>query len=94
VDDAGLLLDREVVYLVTLRMVRNRPHNIVKLPRGTAVCAMLLLATGCPKRPEFGMEAPGRPAVTWQHDDTGTTEKPMANADRETERVLLEEYRE
>jgi len=65
-------------------------------PRTATVCAVLLLATGCPKQPEFGMEAPGRPTVTWRHDETDSTEKPAADAakEKETERTLLAEYRE
>ncbi len=73
-------VDWEMVYLITVRTYRTRPHRIMMNPRATATCIVLLLATGCPKQPEFGMEAPGRPALTWQHDDTDSTEKPVTDA--------------
>jgi len=77
-----------------MHMQRNRPHNMMTNPRTAAVCVGLLLATGCPKQPEFGMEAPGRPAVTWRHKDSGASEKSVVNVDKETERALMAEYRE
>jgi tetratricopeptide (TPR) repeat protein len=85
-----------MMYLVTVRTYRTRPHRIVMHPRTTAACMLLLLATGCPKQPEFSMEAPGRPALTWHNDDTDATEKPVTDAakETETERALLAEYRE
>lgn len=58
-----------------------------------AVCAALVVVAGCPKQPEFGMEAPGRPAITWQNEGVGSSEKPNAQAEKDTERELLAEYR-
>jgi tetratricopeptide (TPR) repeat protein len=61
--------------------------------QAAAVCVGLVLVAGCPKQPKFGMEAPGRPAITWQHEDGGSSEKRNAQAEKETERELLAEYR-
>jgi len=66
---------------------------LVSLRVPAAVCAGFVLLAGCPKQPEFGMEAPGRPAITWKHEDGGSSEKPNAQAEKEAERELLAEYR-
>jgi tetratricopeptide (TPR) repeat protein len=56
---------------------------------------VLALAAGCATRPKLGMEAPGRPAVTWQHEtEDSPAAKPAAPAGRDTERALLAELRE
>ena len=54
--------------------------------------AVLMLAAGCAAtQPEVGMEAPGRPAVTWHSEATSTSPMPGANSDTATERRLLAE---
>jgi tetratricopeptide (TPR) repeat protein len=56
--------------------------------------AVLLLASGCPKQPQLEMEAPGRPAVTWQNETGDAAPVPDVQAQKEAERELLAELRE
>jgi len=54
-----------------------------------------LLASGCATtQPQLGMEAPGRPAVTWQSPNGDTSKPPSASAPTDTERELLAELHE
>jgi len=56
-----------------------------------AAVTALMLAAGCATtQPEVGIEAPGRPAVTWHSESEGTP-PPRPNADVDTERQLLAE---
>jgi len=57
-----------------------------------AAVALLMLVAGCAAtQPEVGMEAPGRPAVTWHSESAGAPAAPEKGADSETERQLLTE---
>jgi len=52
--------------------------------------AVLILAAGCATtQPEVGMDAPGRPSVTWQSDAASTVPLPATSDDTATERQLL-----
>jgi tetratricopeptide (TPR) repeat protein len=46
---------------------------------------------GCPKQPEFVMEEPGRPSVTWQNETGDAAPAPDEHAQRVAERELLSE---
>jgi tetratricopeptide (TPR) repeat protein len=54
--------------------------------------ALILLSSGCATSPKLGMEAPGRPAVTWHSQDGGSTAAEDTQA--HTERELLAELHE
>jgi tetratricopeptide (TPR) repeat protein len=54
--------------------------------------AVFMLAAGCATtQPELGMEAPGRPAVTWHSENQAASPSPDAGAPTTTERELLAE---
>jgi tetratricopeptide (TPR) repeat protein len=62
--------------------------------RAAATCAVLPLIAACATRPEFGMEAPGRPAVTWQSEDTGRSAAREGHTEKDVEQQLLADLRE
>ena len=53
--------------------------------RAAAGLAALLWAVGCMTQPRVGMEAPGRPAVTWRNEDGRQAEEPQTRPDAERE---------
>jgi len=59
----------------------------------TAAMLIALLASSCAQKPKLGMEAPGRPALTWGSPNGGASAAPQAHVD-DTERQLLEEKQE
>lgn len=59
--------------------------------RTAVTVAALLLAPACATQPQFGMEAPGRPAVTWQNENDDSSPAPDVQRQKETERELLAE---
>ena len=59
--------------------------------RAATTLAALLWAAGCVTRPHLGMEAPGRPAVTWHHDEDTPPAEPNVETEPDTERQLLAE---
>ncbi len=62
-----------------------------RIARCLATAALaVLLQTGCATPPKLGMEAPGRPAVTWQSQG-GTRE--ATDTEKDTEKELLAELR-
>ena len=72
-----------------------RPHPVTfSRPRTLLALAVLLLVSACATRPQLGMEAPGRPAVTWQFGDGASTEAAELDPDRDTEAALLAELGE
>jgi tetratricopeptide (TPR) repeat protein len=58
----------------------------------TAALAMLLVS-GCAMRTEVGMEAPGRPAVTWHSADDDSAQPTSARSGKHVEQQLLAELR-
>jgi len=52
-----------------------------------------MFAAGCATQTQFGMEAPGRPAVTWQSEDGAPSQTTDASRE-DTERQLLAELRD
>jgi tetratricopeptide (TPR) repeat protein len=53
--------------------------------------AGLLLVAGCAAHTEFGMESPGRPAITWQGETPEASPTPNAQAQKKAEGALLAE---
>jgi len=64
------------------------------LALAAAAVAAPVLASGCVTQPQLGMEAPGRPVVTWQSENGDASEKPDVQAQKDTERELLAELHE
>jgi tetratricopeptide (TPR) repeat protein len=70
----------------------RRPALALSATRSVpAFVALLLLAPACATQPKLGMEAPGRPVVTWRNDAGGSAAPPKVDADKKTERELLAE---
>jgi len=63
----------------------HRPATVAALLGALGVLA------GCPKQPEFVMEEPGRPSVTWQNDINDAAPAPDEHAQKVAERELLSE---
>jgi len=55
----------------------------------STIGAAFLLAVGCGTRHEIGMEAPGRPAVTWHSDGGDSSESAKTQSQNDIERALL-----
>ena len=63
-------------------------------PRSVVGVALLLMIAGCSARTEFGMESPGRPAITWEGEPPEASPAPDVQAQKQTETTLLAELRD
>jgi|MudIll2142460700_1097286.scaffolds.fasta_scaffold39585_2 tetratricopeptide (TPR) repeat protein len=63
-------------------------------PRVAVALTALLLAPACAMRAQLGMEAPGRPAVSWQSSSGGAAKASEVRPGQDTEAELLAELRE
>jgi tetratricopeptide (TPR) repeat protein len=59
-----------------------------------ALFGPLILLTGCPKEPQFGMSEPGRPTVSWENDTGDAPTSPDEHAQKTAERQLLAQIHE